>query len=88
MSDNETGGAGVAERAHDTTSDAGMSWASVVLPLAIGVPARYAVPVEVRVADRSLFGYVPANGRYHAAPSGEGHVHRAPAGRPGAPGVD
>ncbi len=71
MSENESGNAGLAERAHDTPSGAGTAWASVVLPLAIDVPARYAVPVEVRAAGGSLFGYVSADGRYYAAPSGE-----------------
>jgi hypothetical protein len=44
---------------------------SVVLPPRVDVPARHAVPVEVRLADRSLAAYLPADGRYHEVPSGE-----------------
>ena len=44
--------------------------ASVVLPVAADVPARFAVPVQVRTADLKLARWIPADGRYHAVPIG------------------
>jgi hypothetical protein len=51
-------------------SGPGMAWASVVLGVAIDVPARFAVPVQVRNHDMKLSGWVSADGRDYAVPSG------------------
>ncbi len=41
---------------------------SIVLPVAIELPAREAVPVRCRSDDRRLVGVLPADGRYHSVP--------------------
>jgi hypothetical protein len=43
---------------------------SIVLPVAAHVPARYAVPVEVRNTEGSLLGLLVTDGRYHPVPPG------------------
>jgi hypothetical protein len=46
------------------------AFVSIVLPVAAHVPARYAVPVEVRNTEGSLLGLLATDGKYHAVSSG------------------
>lgn len=46
------------------------AWASVVLAVAIDLPARFAVPVQVRTSDMKLSRWIPADGRYYEVPTG------------------
>jgi hypothetical protein len=52
-----------------TTSDES-AYVSVTLPVSADVPARYAVPVQVRLGEGSLVDVIPADGRYHPVSAG------------------
>jgi hypothetical protein len=51
-------------------SDSGACWASVVLPFAVDVAERAAVPVQVRTQDGRLAGWMRCDGQYHPVPTG------------------
>jgi hypothetical protein len=48
----------------------GTARVSVTLPVAVDLPARGAVPVQLRDGDGRLRGWLPADGRYHEVPAG------------------
>jgi hypothetical protein len=58
-------------RAESGATQVEHAWASVTLPVAIDLPARYAVPVQVRAEDGVLTDRIPADGQYHQIVPGE-----------------